>query len=138
MFMNDVVQSARQDMDQAGYDQLTSAEEVENVLSQEGTTFVVVNSVCGCAGGIARPSAAYMKNYEVQPDRFVTVFAGQDKEATEKARSFFTGYPPSSPSFALVKDGELQAMVERHEIEGHEPIEVVNKLESHFDTYFKK
>lgn len=138
MFMNDVVQSARQDMDQAGYEQLTSAEEVEKTLSQEGTTFVVVNSVCGCAGGIARPSAAYMKNYEVQPDRFVTVFAGQDKEATEKARSYFTGYAPSSPSFALIKDGEIQAMVERHEIEGHEPIEVVNKLESHFDAYFKK
>ncbi|SDN40007.1 BrxA/BrxB family bacilliredoxin [Alkalicoccus daliensis] len=138
MFMNDVVQSARQDMDQAGYQQLTSAEEVEQTLSQEGTTFVVVNSVCGCAGGIARPSAAYMKNYEVQPDRFVTVFAGQDKEATEKARSYFTGYPPSSPSFALIKDGEIKAMVERHEIEGHEPIEVVNKLESHFDAHFKK
>ncbi len=138
MFMNDVVQAARQDMDQAGYEQLQSAEEVEETLNQAGTTFVVVNSVCGCAGGIARPSAAYMKNYEVQPDRFVTVFAGQDKEATEKARSYFTGYPPSSPSFALLKDGELKAMVERHEIEGHEPIEVVNKLESYFDEHFKK
>lgn len=138
MFMNDVVQAARQDMDQAGYEQLQSAEEVEETLNQSGTTFVVVNSVCGCAGGIARPSAAYMKNYEVQPDRFVTVFAGQDKEATEKARSYFTGYPPSSPSFALLKDGELKAMVERHEIEGHEPIEVVNKLESYFDEHFKK
>ncbi|CAM3804463.1 BrxA/BrxB family bacilliredoxin [Alkalicoccus chagannorensis] len=138
MFMNDVVQAARQDMDQAGYDQLTSAGEVESTLTKEGTTFVVVNSVCGCAGGIARPSAAYMKNYEVQPDRFVTVFAGQDKDATETARSYFTGYPPSSPSFALLKDGELKAMVERHEIEGHEPIEVVNKLESYFDEHFKK
>ncbi|MFC4738059.1 BrxA/BrxB family bacilliredoxin [Bacillus daqingensis] len=138
MFMNDVVQAARQDMDQAGYDQLTSAEDVEKVLEAEGTTFVVVNSVCGCAGGIARPSAAYMKNYEVQPDRFVTVFAGQDKEATEKARSYFTGFAPSSPSFALLKDGEIKAMVERHEIEGHEPIEVVNKLESYFDEHFKK
>ncbi|WP_147802850.1 BrxA/BrxB family bacilliredoxin [Alkalicoccus halolimnae] len=138
MFMNDVVQSARQDMDQAGYEQLQSAEDVEQVFNKPGTTFVVVNSVCGCAGGIARPSAAYMKNYEVQPDQFVTVFAGQDKEATEKARSYFTGYPPSSPSFALLKDGELKAMVERHEIEGHEPIEVVNKLESYFDEHFKK
>ncbi|NJP37614.1 BrxA/BrxB family bacilliredoxin [Bacillus luteus] len=138
MFMNDVVQAARQDMDQAGYDQLTSAEDVEKALDAEGTTFVVVNSVCGCAGGIARPSAAYMKNYEVQPDRFVTVFAGQDKEATEKARSYFTGFAPSSPSFALLKDGEIKAMVERHEIEGHEPIEVVNKLESYFDEHFKK
>ncbi|PRO66730.1 BrxA/BrxB family bacilliredoxin [Alkalicoccus urumqiensis] len=138
MFMNDVVQAARQDMDQAGYDQLTTPEDVDQALQGNGTTFVVVNSVCGCAGGIARPSAAYMKNYEVQPDRFVTVFAGQDKEATEKARSYFTGYPPSSPSFALIKDGELKAMVERHEIEGHEPIEVVNKLESYFDEHFKK
>ncbi len=74
-----------------------------------------------------------MRNYEKQPDRYVTVFAGQDKEATEKARSFFTGYAPSSPSFALIKDGEIKTMVERHEIEGHEPIHVVQKLEKAFD-----
>lgn len=136
-FMNDVVQEARNDMVHAGYTELKTAEEVEEVLSQKGTTLVMVNSVCGCAGGIARPAAAYMKNYETQPDRFVTVFAGQDKEATARAREFFTGYGPSSPSFALLKDGQIQTMVERHEIEGHEPIEVVQKLEQALDTYCK-
>ena len=137
MFMNDVVQSARNDMEEAGYQQLTSVEEVDEVFNKEGSTLVLVNSVCGCAGGIARPSAAYMKNYEVQADRYATVFAGQDKDATAQARNYFTDYPPSSPSFALLKDGELKMMIERHEIEGHEPIEVVQKLENGFDNYFK-
>ncbi|ADH99753.1 BrxA/BrxB family bacilliredoxin [Salisediminibacterium selenitireducens] len=137
MFMNDVVQAARTDMDQAGYEQLTTPEEVDQALTDKGSVLVMVNSVCGCAGGIARPSAAYMKNFDVKADRYVTVFAGQDKEATEKARSYFTGYPPSSPSFALLKDGELKMMIERHEIEGHEPIQVVQKLEEGFETHFK-
>ncbi|WP_185819712.1 BrxA/BrxB family bacilliredoxin [Salibacterium salarium] len=134
-YVNDVVNPARQEMDEAGYTQLSTPEEVEDTLSQDGTTLVMVNSVCGCAGGIARPAAAYMKNYEKKPDRFVTVFAGQDKEATDKARSYFTGYAPSSPSFALIKDGQIQRMVERHEIEGHEPIEVVQELEKAFDQH---
>jgi putative YphP/YqiW family bacilliredoxin len=95
----------------------------------------MVNSVCGCAGGIARPAAAYAIHYDKRPDQLVTVFAGQDKEATAKARSYFTGYPPSSPSFALLKDGKLVAMVERHEIEGHEPMDVVQKLQAAFDQY---
>ncbi|GAF15591.1 hypothetical protein JCM19046_1002 [Bacillus sp. JCM 19046] len=136
-FMNDVVQDARNDMIQAGYKQLQSVEEVESAFSQKGTTLVMINSVCGCAGGIARPAAAYMTNYEHTPDQFVTVFAGQDKEATARAREQFSGYGPSSPSFALLKDGEIQMMVERHEIEGHEPIQVVQKLEQAFDTYCK-
>lgn len=135
--MNDVVQDARNDMIQAGYTQLQTVDEVENTFSEKGTTLVMINSVCGCAGGIARPAAAYMKNYEHTPDRFVTVFAGQDKEATARAREQFSGFGPSSPSFALLKDGEIQMMVERHEIEGHEPIQVVQKLEQAFDTYCK-
>ncbi|MGJ9383311.1 hypothetical protein CR203_01725 [Salipaludibacillus neizhouensis] len=137
MFMNDVVQAARNDMIEAGYQQLESPEDVEDVFNKPGTSVVLVNSVCGCAGGIARPSAAYMKNFEIKADNYLTVFAGQDKEATEKARSFFKGYAPSSPSFALLKDGEIKMMLERHEIEGHEPIEVVQKLEQGFETYFK-
>ncbi|SDC05506.1 BrxA/BrxB family bacilliredoxin [Shouchella lonarensis] len=136
-YMNDVVQGARDEMVTAGYMQLETPEAVDEALSKAGTTLVMINSVCGCAGGIARPAAAYMKNYEVQPDRFATVFAGQDKEATARAREYFKGYGPSSPSFALVKDGEVQMMVERHEIEGHEPIQVVQKLEKAFDTYCK-
>ncbi|MBP3952280.1 BrxA/BrxB family bacilliredoxin [Bacillus suaedae] len=134
-FMNDVVQVARQEMVEAGYQQLTTAEEVEEIVKQEGTTLVMVNSVCGCAGGIARPAAAYVKNYDKTPDRFVTVFAGQDKEATARARDFFEGYAPSSPSFALLKDGKIITMVERFEIEGHEPIQVVQKLEKAFDEH---
>ena len=137
LFMNDVVQAGRKEMVEAGYQELKTAEEVDEVMAKSGTTFVMVNSVCGCAGGIARPSAAYMKNYEIQPENFVTVFAGQDPEATSQARTYFKGYEPSSPSFALLKDGEIQVMVERHEIEGHEPIEVVQKLEKAFDQYFK-
>ncbi len=134
-FMNDVVEGARKEMVEAGYKELTTPEMVEELLNEKGTTLVMVNSVCGCAGGIARPAAAYMKNYEIQPDRFATVFAGQDKEATARARDYFKGYAPSSPSFALVKNGEVQMMVERHEIEGYEPIQVVQKLEKAFEKY---
>ncbi|MFK3937161.1 BrxA/BrxB family bacilliredoxin [Alkalihalobacillus sp. NPDC078783] len=136
-FINDVVQGARQEMVESGYKELTTPEDVDTALQEKGTALVMINSVCGCAGGIARPTAAYMKNYETRPDRFLTVFAGQDKEATAKAREYFKGYAPSSPSFALLKDGEIQMMVERHEIEGHEPIQVVQKLEQAFDEYCK-
>jgi putative YphP/YqiW family bacilliredoxin len=134
-FMNDVVRQARQEIGAAGYTELTTPEEVEQALAKEGTTLVMVNSVCGCAGGIARPAAAHAVHYDKRPDHLVTVFAGQDKEATEKARSYFTGYPPSSPSFALLKDGKLCTMVERHEIEGHDPMQVVNKLQNAFEEY---
>ena len=134
-FMNDVVRQARQEITAAGYTELTTSEEVEQALVKEGTTLVMVNSVCGCAGGIARPAAAHALHYDKRPDNLVTVFAGQDKEATEKARSYFTGYPPSSPSFALLKDGKLCTMIERHEIEGHDPMQVVNKLQNAFEEY---
>ncbi|MCK6257628.1 BrxA/BrxB family bacilliredoxin [Fictibacillus sp. KIGAM418] len=136
-FMNDAVESARKEIVEAGYTQLTTPEEVDEALAKNGTTLVMINSVCGCAGGIARPAASYSVKQGIRPDHLVTVFAGQDKEATEKARSYFTGYPPSSPSFALLKDGEIQTMVQRHEIEGEEPMEVVNKLINAFNTYCK-
>jgi len=134
-FMNDVVRQARQEISASGYKELTTPEEVEETLSKKGTTLVMVNSVCGCAGGIARPAAAHSLHYDKRPDQLVTVFAGQDKEATEKARSFFTGYPPSSPSFALLKDGEIVTMIERHDIEGHDPMAVVQKLQNAFEQY---
>jgi putative YphP/YqiW family bacilliredoxin len=135
LFMNDIVRQARQEMETSGYSQLTTEEEVDQAFTKPGTTLVMINSVCGCAGGIARPAAAHAIHYDKRPDQLVTVFAGQDKEATAKARSYFTGYPPSSPSFALLKDGKLLTMVERHEIEGHDPMSVVNKLQSYFDEY---
>ncbi|GAA0346312.1 bacilliredoxin BrxB [Bacillus carboniphilus] len=135
LFMNDVVRQARQEIVAAGYTELKTPEEVQEVLNKKGTTLVMVNSVCGCAGGIARPAASYAVHYDKRPDQLVTVFAGQDKEATAEARNFFEGYPPSSPSFALLKDGKILTMVERHEIEGHDPASVVNKLQEYFDQY---
>lgn len=135
LYMTDVVNQARNEIEAAGYEQLTSADEVDNVLQQDGTTLVMVNSVCGCAGGIARPAAAHALHYDNLPDRLVTVFAGQDKEATQQARDYFDGYTPSSPSFALIKDGKITKMVERHQIEGHEVMDVINQLQSLFDTY---
>jgi putative YphP/YqiW family bacilliredoxin len=134
-FMNDVVQQARQEIVAAGYQELKSPEEVEQALEQKGTTLVMINSVCGCAGGIARPAAAHALHYDKRPDNLVTVFAGQDKEATEKARGYFTGFPPSSPSFALLKDGKIITMVERHQIEGHDPATVVARLQKEFEEH---
>jgi putative YphP/YqiW family bacilliredoxin len=132
-FMNDVVTQARKEIGAAGYKELRTPEEVEEALEQKGTTLVMINSVCGCAGGIARPAAAHALHYDKRPDHLVTVFAGQDKEATEKARSYFTGYPPSSPSFALLKDGKIVSMVERHQIEGYDPATVVARLQKEFE-----
>ncbi|MBM6617365.1 BrxA/BrxB family bacilliredoxin [Bacillus suaedaesalsae] len=134
-FMNDVVSQAREEMVNAGYQELKSPEEVDEALSQKGTTLVMVNSVCGCAGGIARPAALHSIHFDKRPDHLVTVFAGQDKDATAKAREYFEGYPPSSPSFALLKDGKIVTMVERHEIEGHDPVQVINKLQQAFEQH---
>lgn len=135
LFMNDVVRQARQEIAMAGYQELLTSEEVDQALQKEGTTLVMVNSVCGCAGGIARPAAMHSLHYDKRPENLVTVFAGQDKEATEKARSYFTGFPPSSPSFALLKDGKICKMIERHDIEGFSPMEVVQKLQDAFEQY---
>ncbi|QOR65398.1 BrxA/BrxB family bacilliredoxin [Cytobacillus suaedae] len=135
LFMNDIVVQARKEIVAAGYDELKTPEEVDEVFNRKGTTLVMVNSVCGCAGGIARPAAAHSVHYDKRPDQLVTVFAGQDKAATEKARTYFEGYPPSSPSFALLKDGKILTMIERHEIEGHEPMAVINKLQDAFAKY---
>lgn len=133
LFMNDVVDVARKDISEAGYEELKSSEDVDKALTREGTTLVMINSVCGCAGGVARPAAANAIHYDKRPDHLVTVFAGQDKEATEKARSYFEGYPPSSPSFAFLRDGKVVTMLERHDIEGFSPVDVIGKLQHVFD-----
>ncbi|PTJ21306.1 bacilliredoxin BrxB [Staphylococcus simulans] len=135
LYMNDVVEQARNEIEKAGYEQLTTPEEVDAVLKQDGTTLVMVNSVCGCAGGIARPAAEHSLHYDKLPDRLVSVFAGQDKEATQQARDYFEGYAPSSPSFALVKDGKIAEMIERHQIEGHDIMDVITQLQNLFDKY---
>lgn len=135
LFMNDVVDVARKDIKEAGYEELTSPEEVDEALNRDGTTLVMVNSVCGCAGGVARPAAANAIHYDKRPDHLVTVFAGQDREATERARGYFQGFPPSSPSFAFLKDGKIVTMVERHDIEGFGPVEVVENIQKIFDEH---
>lgn len=135
LFMNDVVDAARKDIKEAGYEELTTPELVDEAMKRQGSTLVMVNSVCGCAGGVARPAAANAIHYDKRPDHLVTVFAGQDREATEKARQYFEGYPPSSPSFAFVKDGKIVTMLERHDIEGSSAVDVIGKLQHVFDEY---
>ncbi|MDW0111316.1 BrxA/BrxB family bacilliredoxin [Sporosarcina aquimarina] len=135
-YMDDITSQARNEMEAGGYEQLKTAEAVEDAFKREGTTLVMVNSVCGCAGGIARPAALHAIHFDKRPDHLVTVFAGQDKEATAQARMHFGDYHlPSSPSFVLMKDGEMVAEVGRHEIEGHDPMSVVTNLQSQFDEY---
>lgn len=134
-FMMDVVNVAREDMVTAGYEELRDPSVVEDALTREGTTLVMVNSVCGCAGGVARPAAANAIHYDKRPDHLVTVFAGQDREATEEARTYFEGYPPSSPSMAFLKDGKIVTMLERHDIEGSTPMDVISRLQQIFDEH---
>ena len=135
-YMEDLTNQARSEIEASGYEQLTTPEEVEAAFKRPGTTLVMVNSVCGCAGGIARPAAAHAVHYDKRPDHLVTVFAGQDKEATAYARMLFgEDHLPSSPSFALLKDGKLVSEVGRYEIEGHDPMSVVTNLQSKFEEY---
>lgn len=125
----------REELTRLGVEELKSASEVEEVLPQAGTTLVVVNSVCGCAARNARPAVAMALQHEKRPERTTTVFAGQDMEATARARDFFHGYPPSSPSIALMKDGEVVYMLERHRIEGRDADEIAADLTDAFDRY---
>ncbi|MER1984941.1 MAG: BrxA/BrxB family bacilliredoxin [Solibacillus sp.] len=136
LFMQQITTTARAEMEAAGYEQLRTPEEVEAAFARTGTTLVMVNSVCGCAGGIARPAAAQAVHYDRRPDHLVTVFAGQDKEATAAARYLFgEDHLPSSPSFVLLKDGQVVAEVGRYEIEGHDPVSVVMNLQGNFEEY---
>jgi len=124
------------DLTAFGFESLTTVDEVEEVLGQqEGTTLLVINSVCGCAAANARPGAKLAIQNDKTPDRMVTVFAGVDKEATVRAREFTLPYPPSSPSIALFKDGKLVHMLERHHIEGRSAEIIAANLKMAFDTY---
>lgn len=131
-----LVQPMREELTRLGVEELHSADEVDRILQdEEGTVMVVVNSVCGCAAKNARPAVARALDHEVLPDRTVTVFAGVDEEATERARQYFTGYRPSSPSIALLRDGELVHMVERHQIEGRTAGDIAEDLETAFEEH---
>ncbi|HLR11050.1 MAG TPA: BrxA/BrxB family bacilliredoxin [Sporosarcina sp.] len=136
LLLQETVNRARSEMDTFGYEQLTTPEAVEEAVKRTGTTLVMINSVCGCAGGIARPAAQHAVHYDKRPDHLVTVFAGQDKEATAQMRMHFgEDHLPSSPSFALLKDGKLVAEVGRYEIEGHDPMSVISNLQGQFEEH---
>ena len=126
----------REDLTRIGVEELRTAEAVdETVQNSKGTLMVVVNSVCGCAAGKARPGVALALQHAVKPDKVATVFAGADIEATERARSYFTGYGPSSPSIALLKDGQLVYMLERYQIEGRDANQIAGELTQAFEMY---
>lgn len=125
----------RAELTDLGVEELRTAEAVDEALARKGTTLVVVNSVCGCAAGKARPGIALALSHDVKPDHLTTVFAGADIDATERARSYFTGYPPSSPAVALLQDGQLVYMMERRQIEGTSADAIARQLMGAFDQY---
>lgn len=137
MYPEQLVAPMRTDLTVAGFKELKTAEEVEKTLeNQQGTTLLVINSVCGCAAGAARPGVKWaIQNSSKKPDELTTVFAGVDGEAVARAREFTLPYPPSSPSIALFKDGELVHFVERHHIEGRNAQMIGEHLIEVFEEY---
>ena len=131
-----MIKPMREDLTRLGVEELRTAQLVdETVTNSKGTLMLVVNSICGCAAGKARPGIALALQHEVKPDKVATVFAGADIEATERARSYFTGYGPSSPSIGLLKDGKLVYMLERWQIEGRDATQIAGELTKAFDEY---
>ncbi|HEY8258614.1 MAG TPA: BrxA/BrxB family bacilliredoxin [Gemmatimonadales bacterium] len=131
-----LVAPMREEMTRMGATELTTSTAVDAALGdQRGTTLVFVNSVCGCAAGNARPALRLALDHPVKPQQIVTVFAGQDLEATARARQYFGEYQPSSPSMALVRDGEVVHFIHRHQIEGKSPQMVAANLTAAFDRY---
>ncbi|SUZ58044.1 uncharacterized protein METZ01_LOCUS10898 [marine metagenome] len=136
MYPEFMIAPMREELTRFGVRELRSAAEVDQAITETaGTTMVVVNSVCGCAAGKARPGVALALQNAVKPDQVATVFAGADVEATDRARSYFTGYPPSSPSIALLKDGKLLYMMERHQIENQEADAIAGQLTAAFEKH---
>lgn len=136
MYDERFVTPMRQELTRLGIEELRTADEVDARLrNTRGTTLVVVNSICGCAARMARPAVALALRHHVKPEQLTTVFAGQDAEATERARSYFTGYAPSSPQIALLKDGQIVFMLERWQIEGRAADAIANDLVQAFDEH---
>lgn len=135
MYPEMMIAPMREELTSAGIQETRTAAELENAVKQKGTTMVVVNSVCGCAAGRMRPGVRVALKHGIRPDRIVTVFAGQDREATEKARSYFTGYPPSSPSIGILRDGQLVYMMQRSDIEMSTPEMIASALTRAFDKH---
>jgi putative YphP/YqiW family bacilliredoxin len=136
MYMADFVQPMRDELTRIGFKELLTPEEVEQAFAEaKGTALVVVNSVCGCAAGQCRPGVALALKHEKKPDHLFTVFAGQEREATAKAREYFAPYPPSSPSIALMKDGKLVHFIERSGIENRSAEQIAADLIAAFDEH---
>jgi putative YphP/YqiW family bacilliredoxin len=135
MYPEYLVAPMRQELVDAGFQELSTPDEVDAAINSEGTVLVMVNSVCGCAAANARPAARISTQFDKHPDKFVTVFAGMEKEAVEKARSYMLPFPPSSPAMALFKDGKLVHMIERHQIEGRPAQMIADNLNAAFNQH---
>ena len=136
MYDEMIVAPMRQELAQLGVQETKTAQAVDAVLGEKkGTVLLVVNSVCGCAAGNARPAVAMALEHGVKPEKAITVFAGNDREATARAREYLVGFRPSSPAIALFRDGEVVKMLERWQIEGRTPYDIAAELTSAFDQY---
>jgi putative YphP/YqiW family bacilliredoxin len=136
MYDERFVAPMRRELTALGVKELRTASEVDEALgNHRGTALVVVNSICGCAARMARPGVAIALEHDVKPELLTTVFAGQDAEATQRAREYFTGYPPSSPQIGLLKNGRLVFMLERHEIQGRAAEDIARDLVAAFDQH---
>ena len=135
MYPEFLIAPMRDELTRLGVIELRTADEVDAIVKKDGTVMMVVNSVCGCAAGKARPGVALALQHSLKPDIVATVFAGADIEATERTRSYFTGYPPSSPSVALLRDGKLIYIMERHQIENQEAKSIAGDLTAAFDKH---
>ncbi len=136
MYPEQIVIPMKQELTTYGFDELVSEEEVDKAVNEEGTTLVVINSVCGCSAGTARPGVLMaVSQSEKKPDHLTTAFAGFDTEAVNKVREHLLPYPPSSPSIALFKDGKLVHFIERHSIEGRSAQMIANNLSAAFEEY---
>jgi putative YphP/YqiW family bacilliredoxin len=135
MYPEYLVTPMREELTRVGFTELKDSEAVTQAIESEGTVFVMVNSVCGCAAANARPAARMAAANEKHPDKMVTVFAGMEKDAVDKARAYMLPYPPSSPSMALFKDGKLVHIIERHQIEGRPAQMIADNLIGAFEQY---
>jgi len=139
MYPEIMVVPMREELTRLGVQELRTPEEVDHALKhQPGTTMVIVNSICGCAAGRMRPAVRMALQHSARPDKAVSVFAGQETEATERARSYFTGYPPSSPSIGILRDGQLVYMMQRRDIESREAPAIATELKAAFDKFCAK
>ena len=135
MYPEELVIPMKEELTENGFKDLTTAEQVVEALGQKGTTLLVINSVCGCSAGAARPGVLYSLTGDKKPDHLVTAFAGFDTEAVAEARKHMAPFPPSSPSIALFKDGELVHMIERHHIEGHPAAAIAANLQAAYEEF---